>query len=242
MDAFSRFRNPLSSSLAKHTPAIFASRGVMHLEFNGTSSKVNIGSDVSLDDLPTASNLTWELWTRADSNPEEPLGRLLAKRAYGTGFEISFNNGHIQIVVYFDATDLNYIGSGTYTDDIWHHFAITFDVSSSTVKIFVDGTEETYIASTPGSGTYVSDASLNFYIGSLSTNRYFQGGIGWVRISNIKRYTSNFTPAGRGNPPEIDANTIEQWNAQDGSGFILAAQVSTPTNDGALTDVTWLRS
>jgi hypothetical protein len=212
------------------------------MEFNGTSSKVNIGSDVSLDDLPAASHLTWELWIRPDSHPDEPLGRLLAKRAYGTGFEISFNNGHIQIVVYYDATDLNYIGSGTYTDDTWHHLAITFDFTEKTAKIFLDGTEETCIASTPGSGTYVSDASLNLYLGSLSTNRFFQGGIGWVRISSIKRYTSDFTPASRVNPPGVDVNTIEQWNAQDGSGSILAAQVNTPTNDGTMTDVTWLRS
>lgn len=242
MGAFARFHNPFVSSLAKHMPVIFASKGVMHMEFNGTSSQVNLGSDVSLDDLPAASHLTWELWARAASNPLEPLGRLLAKRAYGTGFEIQLNNGHIQLAVYYDTTDLNYIGTGTYTDDTWHHFAITFDFSEKTAKIFVDGIEETYIASTPGSGPYVSDASLDLYIGSLQVNRFFQGGIGWVRISNIKRYTSNFTPIDRGNPPNVDVNTIEQWNAQDGSGSILAAQVNTPTSDGIMTDVTWLRS
>jgi hypothetical protein len=76
-------------------------------------------------------------------------------------------------------------------DGAWHHIAMVR--SSGTVKLYVDGTSE----GTPA--TYTVDINLNSgaprpRIGSFNgTTGDFDGYIDEVRISNMARYTSNFT-------------------------------------------------
>ena len=70
----------------------------------------------------------------------------------------------------------------------WHHYAVVR--ASGSVKMFFDGTEESYSQSTAGSENIVSTAPR---IGQNVWNA-FNGYMDEYRISNNARYTSNFTP------------------------------------------------
>ena len=80
----------------------------------------------------------------------------------------------------------------TPTINTWYHIVVVR--SGSTFKIFVDGVDET----TSG-GTYAGALPVltgNTYIGrySAASTSYTDGYAGEFRISNIARWTSNFTP------------------------------------------------
>jgi len=107
------------------------------------------------------------------------------------------------------------------TQGVFHHIAITYSQSASLVKMFLDGNEV-------GSGTVTIDAdsiyrgndahngSYNFIgLSSFETDSTLNGIIDEFRISNIVRYTGNFTPAVPFSP---DANTIILHHFNEGSG------------------------
>ena len=83
------------------------------------------------------------------------------------------------------------------TVDIWYHYAIV-QVGGSTIKMYRNGTE------VDSSTTLMSDASgtyINWFIGkgynnggSHSNNYGIDGFLDEVRVSNVARWTSNFTP------------------------------------------------
>jgi hypothetical protein len=92
----------------------------------------------------------------------------------------------------------------------FYHIAIVKE-SSTTVKFYVDGT----LRHTDSSANGYTDSSANFWIGrgfGLSSNlwdgtRYdLNGWIDELRISNIARYTANFTPSTT--PFQNDSNTL----------------------------------
>lgn len=77
--------------------------------------------------------------------------------------------------------------SGLPTNNAWHHIA--FVRSGSTVTAYFDGTSV-------GSGTDTNNyTDTQFRVGySTSTTAQTNGDIDEVRLSNVARWTSNFTP------------------------------------------------
>lgn len=77
------------------------------------------------------------------------------------------------------------------TLNTWHHLAFVYDKSTTTAKIYIDGTLE---ASTTVSTTPQVDSTYPLYIGH-GANAAFNGYIEDFRISKgIARYSTNFTP------------------------------------------------
>ena len=70
-------------------------------------------------------------------------------------------------------------------------------------------------------------------MGGFGGYPFFDGTIDEVRISDVVRYTSDFVPSSE--PFSPDANTLGLWHFDEGAGQI-AADVSTPANDGTLGD------
>jgi hypothetical protein len=73
----------------------------------------------------------------------------------------------------------------------------------TTLYLFKNGT---LINSVTNSTNFTQTVFPNFYIGSSATNGGYNGYIDEVRISNICRYTANYTPATE--PFTNDANTL----------------------------------
>ena len=88
-------------------------------------------------------------------------------------------------------------------------------------------------------GTVLDDSAFSLVLGNVINPFSMLGRMGWARISDSVRYTTSFTPIARDAPPASDANTIEPWNLDEGSGTTAAAQVASPTNDGTIANGSW---
>ncbi len=213
--------------------------GSNYVEFNGTSTSVNAGSDAGLDDLH--NQVTIEGWFRPDTTGETGAGRLFSKG----GWQLTFISAtQMDAVFDYDGSDAATRAniSANILDGRWHHLAVTYNEGGDRkAKIWVDGVEGSYSYSVASTGNYVSDAANNLMIGA----RYdglarFDGGIGWVRVSNTVRYSSTFTPSVVA--PGVDANTIAQWNMAEGSGTAIDNVEGTAGRDGVLANGTWVNS
>lgn len=93
--------------------------------------------------------------------------------------------------------------SSTITRNAWVHVAIVRQ-SNQTLKGYYNGVECFSTTSSTATGSSGSTA----YVGSWSsgTDEYFPGYISNLRVSNIARYTSNFTPSTTA--LSSDANTV----------------------------------
>lgn len=222
----------------------FYGGGQWAVAFNGTSTTVNCGSGATLDDIPDGSPFTVEGWFRADSTGEGDYGHLVCKGGtLGTvsGWRLYIGGSSTQLAFQmdYDATDINHVFtiSEGITDGKWHHIAVTFDGSGAkTATLWLDGRSRG--TSSAASGNYVSDAAHDCYIGADTWgNNSFDGAIGWVRLSDSIRYSASFVPAREF--PATDGNTVEQWSFDDGTGTTIVASVTTPGNDGTLSNGTW---
>jgi hypothetical protein len=136
------------------------------------------------------------------------------------------------------------------TQGVFHHIAVTYSQAASLVTLFVDGVNAgsgivNINASDIYTGSDAHDNSIN-YIGlsSFAGDPQLNGMIDEFRISNVVRYTGNFTPTVPFSP---DANTVSLYHFNEGSGYIAYdtsgngynAELGNSTS-AASTDPTWV--
>ncbi|MFA5385930.1 MAG: LamG domain-containing protein, partial [Eubacteriales bacterium] len=215
------------------------------IEYNGTTTRIN-------DNLHYNA-MTVEAWVRNDNWGEGDSG--------ATGWFIQKDDGKWRLyfnssnglVGYADTDSTNAMstsGTDEFTNDgLWHHVAFTYDNDNDrTIDLYIDGAEvSSYPTHQTGTGTAVDDSAGDLIIGNNPYNTFtIDGAVGWVRISNNIRYTSGFTPPTRWSPPTGDANTVAQWNMDEGTGTSVtndggaSSCGGTAANcNGTLTDGTW---
>jgi len=211
-----------------------------------SNTKINCGSGATLDDIPSGAVFTAEVWFRSDSTDES---RILDKGyASGAGWSITINssNGVSSLIncATTDAVSISGADEFTIGDGKWHHVAVYYDdTGAKTIYIAIDGKwVSSYSTQTAGVGAYVSDAADDFLIGCRpDVSQDFTGCMGWIRLSNNARYTvgTDFVPPRA--MPAADGNTIEQWAMNDGTGVTVTASVTSPGNDGTISNGTWER-
>lgn len=98
----------------------------------------------------------------------------------------------------------------------WYHLAVTRD-STGTRRMFVNGS----LVSTQTNAPNATNSSGRVNLGRAGDNNseYFRGMIDAVRISNIARYTSSFTPPTSNYP--VLPNTIALYYLDSGTGQTL---------------------
>jgi len=209
-----------------------------YLSFDGSSSSVDCGSDSSLDDLPDSNPITVEAWVRF--NQLTTYQTVVGKREnslVGWALYVDHPSDRILAKIYGTGNDAVTVSSdSSLSVDTWYHIAFTYDPATYTEpRVWIDGTEDTNVL-TSLTNSYDSDAAKNLIIGARTTDNSegLYGDIAWVRISDIVRYTTGFTPDEKDSPPAIDGNTVEQWNLNDGSGATANAEVNA-NNDGTIT-------
>lgn len=212
-----------------------AAGGCFALDFvgSGWANSINCGSDASLDDLH-AGAFTYELYSYHEDAFTDAW--LLCK-----GPRLRLYRHYIYAYVYAATTNATVIsGNNTYTSAAWHHVAMTYDNGGDRkIRAFCDGAEVSYNSQVAAEGDILTDASVGAYVGKYEGGPTHNGYVGWVRISNVVRYTSNFTPAARCAPPDTDSNTIMLLKLTEGSGTTVADS-SANGNDATLTSVEWL--
>lgn len=154
-------------------------------------------------------------------------------------FGISLHNGRIAMGVEKPASGITVCGSRLVADGNWHHIAVTRQTNGQ-IRIFVDGVLDASGMGPSGNVSYLNGRSTNYpnsdpflVIGAEkhdAGNQYpsYNGILDEVRISNIARYTQNFSL-----PTAAfvsDANTVLLYHFDEGSGTSALDSSSTPLN------------
>lgn len=204
--------------------SVLVKEDLIFLDFDENDSFfVNDNDD---NDLDISSNWTIEAWVKVDSHTSGEYAVILDRRTvfsmyliddvsadYAIRFVARDLNGNIIASLRSDdsATDLNY--------DEWVHVAASR--SGDTTRLFLDGNEVSYSTDSDFSLASSTNA-LNIgarYWGGYS--RYIDGKIDEIRISQIGRYSKDFT-INREYVHTIDDNTRILLNLQEGTGSSLA--------------------
>ena len=217
------------------------------LYFNGTTTRINVGNDASLNDLPSGGTWTIDTWARFDSTGSTE-DMIIHKGQWNvTGYRIFVSSsGTIFFTTYLPTTNSQMLYSNNVRDDTFHHIAAYYDDTSKKCRLAVDGSWTDL--STAGAGVYASEAAREMMLGRISDQVawYMKGYMGWMRLSDNDRFNgaagTSFTPPARYPAPATDVNTIEQWNMDAGTGTTVVAQVNSPANDGTIIGTaTWVK-
>ena len=141
------------------------------------------------------SDYTIESWVRINSLVANfPL--LWWTGAWGSNvydFTIRANTSNWELYTYNGTTDHGRRATRTIPTGEWHHYAVSR--TSSVTKLFYDGVEET-LADVGSSGAGSDNLRSGSDIPRIGSNNWVNGDGSWdeFRVSNVGRYTSNFTP------------------------------------------------
>ena len=168
------------------------------IDFDGSNDYINAGSNSSLDNI---QNLTIETWVYPRGWGGNNYGRIVDKADSfldGMGFFLSNYGSGMGTQTFafirdrFFDTTVARASNYTMSLNAWAHVVVVMNGSSS-IKLFHNGSETSYLENKSGSGTLLSEALYDLYIGnsSSSTNpRPFSGIIDELRISNSTRTAS----------------------------------------------------
>jgi hypothetical protein len=202
----------------------------------GLSLPVNIG----------ATDFTIEFWLRfqAGQNTSGPCqeggdnwinGNIIFDRdIFGGGdygdFGISLYGGRIAFGVHNGSSGYTICGNTALAANTWYHIAVV-RLTSGQMRIFVNGNLDRQYNGPAGNVSYRVGRGITdnqwynepfLVIGAekhdYDPNTYlsFRGWVDEVRISNVARYASNFTPPSA--PFTPDANTVGLYHFDEGSG------------------------
>lgn len=183
-----------------------------------TSSSVQIANSASLQ---MSGDCTYEAWVMVTSN--SAAGLLFAKET-GSGptyNEFQWSNGNWRVFIESGGTTPLISVSSGIALNTWMHIALVH--YNGTWYLYQNGVLLTSASSTAGFG----NNSSNFIIGNWGgfANQWL-GYIDEVRISNIARYTSAFTPSTQAF--SVDANTVSLIHFDGSNGGPITDAMATP--------------
>jgi len=109
----------------------------------------------------------------------------------------------------------------------WHYIAMTYNSSSSTKRIFLDGAQLS--ESGTSTKTHGTPPSTDVVVGGVATSAYSFGYyVDELRVSSVVRYTTSFTPPVA--PFSSDGTTAALWHFDDGQGATTFADSSPNGN------------
>jgi len=189
-------------------------------ELDGVDDYAEAADSTSLD-IGDESNedLTIEAWVYPRKFPDVGDSRLIAgkKNAYGlylTKEQVPIPEppyfkilpGFMFCLVSSDGPSTCYIVWANYKIEVWYHIAGVFDNFTNTTAFYVNGAK-----TGPSTFTYNINNSLEpFKVGGPSFDEYFDGLIDEIRVSDVTRYSDDFSPPLE--PFIPDANTRALWH------------------------------
>lgn len=210
----------------------WAQSATTFVDANGTTTEINAGNEESISNLLTEGPATIEGWIRPDSAGGSNRGTIL----YKYGWTLLYGNADGLLDVYAYGADTTRLSTTLLPDQRWHHFAITHNDSDGKLRLWIDGLLKAIggpIVDYVGDLTRV--LNIGYYPGKA---RYWDGGIGWVRVSDTVRYHYNFIPPLRDAPPVVDANTVRLFKMDEGEGTVIT-DYSANAQNATLANGTW---
>ena len=190
--------------------------GNFSLSFDG-------GNDIAIASQVAGTGtgpMTIEGWVRPAANNAD--GLLFVGTDDQTGWSVELNGGQLVIWISTGAGWFSNQHPATLQAGQWYHLAATYD--NRVLRTYVNG-----VAANPtNTGVLTEDGPLQ--LGGLSGYTYFEGEIDEVRISNVARYSGNFTVSDA--PFVSDSNTLLLWHFDEGSGQNIADD--SPSGNGGV--------
>jgi len=182
--------------------------GTASAEFDGSGDYLTIPASSQFNLTYTAA--TFETWVYFDSLPTSTNQGIIDQYTSNTSISGNYRLG-IVVDDQGDGLDVHLAngwllnsGTSSITTGTWYHVAVTWSgdpSASSNFKLYLDGT----LVDTATAG-YGPDCSRGTtWLGRWDT-KYLDGYLDEFRISNVVRYTGNFTPSTSAFTP--DANTL----------------------------------
>ena len=165
-------------------------------------------------------------------------------------FGLSIAGGMVVFGVSGDGTgDRTICGTSNVLDEQWHHIAVQRKLSDGSMSLYVDGVLEARADTGPGGDiSYPDDGVPGNFCGGPCTNSdpflvigaekhdagaafpSYSGWIDEVRLSNIIRYSSNFTRPSQ--PFTPDADTVGLYHFDEGNGNDITDSSSGGSSNG----------
>lgn len=163
--------------------------------------------DGSDDFITTAASNDWgfgtgaytiEFWYRGTDTDGDVISAFDPSSPYA-GWSVRITNGLVYYYVHNGSSGTAYTqvgGTRVVNDGYWHHIALTSENGSSTVICYINGTR---VGSSTMSNLHPSTTGYALRVGAAtnasSTHwRPTAGYVSNVRLSNVVRYSGNFTP------------------------------------------------
>lgn len=189
--------------------SIFAQPFNNYLDLDGVDDYVK--HNFSGSNMPNG-DFTVEFWLKSCQSGGYKLIDAAGSTA-GAGFEMNYshNGGSISASVKGSYPTGGNVSSSI-TTDVWKHIAVTNNSSTMMMTLYIDGVW------TDTSTVTGYNRSSRFYIGRMdyTTSGYLKINIDEMRISDIVRYNSNFTPPS--SEFSADANTKALYHFNEVSG------------------------
>ncbi len=195
---------------------------VYALDFNFTDRDY---CERSADTQLTLNNtdFTIEFWVypRQTGAANDAISAILSKETWpSTGcwsiyFGVYGNGAYSDRITFLRGnTWVEYTSDSDITTNAWHHIAYTYDLSEQELKLYIDGALDKTFTNivTP------DNQSNALYFGTRMgrTDWGMDGKLDEIRISDVIRYTSNFTP--KTTKFKVDGNTLALWHLDEGTG------------------------
>ena len=224
------------------------------LSLNGTPGGVRLPPNASFGNIGT--HFTIEAWVKPTTASVSDFSVIFVRRAYFADYVLSWSpsgNGELEAQACPDGNNsstaayVNAYEQSPATLNVWHHIANV--VSGNQVTLFVDGVLQQTSTSPHPITWSATDARATAYseygvfIGYTrnpgddgNPSYVFPGEIDDVRVSNVARYSANFTPQTHFTP---DANTVGLWTFDDvTSGTVVRDSSSNGLNGTMLGSAT----
>ncbi|UCE17301.1 MAG: VCBS repeat-containing protein [Gemmatimonadota bacterium] len=220
--------------------------GESALQFNGRDSHISCPAAPSLN---ITEALTVEAWIHPVSWGEIfnlGFGRILDKGGcvlYLVGTHAAFNDNSLILQLFHDDGSSSYALTPVQSIvlDDWQHIAATYNGATSTVRIYLNGEEQTLSQPTLPSGILRDNGADNLFIGSdVSLGLTFEGLIDEVRLWNVVRSTEDIQAHRDRYLVGNESGLAGYWQMNEGTGATMT-DMSGNGNDGTVVDALWFQ-
>jgi PKD repeat protein len=201
------------------------------LQFDSSGDYVYIDNPTNISFQGDMTLEAWLKWTPTTNYQAVISKRLNDNDAIAMGISTTGR------LVYFNGMGRQYESTIEITENVWTHLAIVIDFNND-VTLYINGNNVGYYV---GGFSVNNTAPLTFGVNyggipvSPVSAEWFYGNISEIRISNNKRYNSNFLPTVN---LLNDDYTMGYWSFNEGSGSILN-DTSGNDNHGTIIEATW---
>ena len=213
--------------------------GKSALLFNGDNSLVTCPASPTLN---LTESVTIEGWINPNgwgALPGMGFGRIVDKSKIAlflNGEGGSLNQHSLSVWLVTDGASPGFVSSpeNSIVLNEWQHVAINYDGSSSEIKIFINGIEQTlsYTGGQP-SGNISDNINFDFRIGSASNGMTFNGIIDEIRVWDVVRRSDQIHSKMDNYLYGDEAGLVGYWQMDEGNGAILADKTTNENNCSA---------